>query len=380
MGVYGDAFKNTTYCGLKLMEIKAGTANGRSWDQPRATGSELWEAAWAAMDAKVKPPRSLGRLESWAVQLAVLQGTLQPRIGRGRLLVFAADHGIVDEGVSAYPRSVTAEMMRTFSSGGAAITVLARSLGLEVEVIDVGVDADLGALDGVTAAKVRRGSTSFVRGPALQETEVEAAWEVGREAVRRARADGVDALGLGEMGIGNTTVAAALLAALVAAPAAEVAGRGTGVDDEGLQRKRDVIEAALERHRAVLGDPRRCLSALGGLEIVSLAGAATEAARLRMAAVVDGFISTVAALVAVRIEPAVRPALFFAHRSTERGHGLALQALEAEPLLDLGMRLGEGTGAALALPILRAAADLLRDMATFEEAGVSQAAGGDSGG
>jgi nicotinate-nucleotide--dimethylbenzimidazole phosphoribosyltransferase len=334
--------------------------------------NEGWiERAEREMDQKVKPPRSLGRLESVAIQLAALQQTLAPRVERGRILIFAADHGVSVEGVSAYPREVTGQMVRTFSSGGAAITVLARALGLEVEVIDVGVDAELPELPGVVVARVRRGSRNFLHEPALTGEELDAALEAGFAAVRRADGAGVEAVGLGDMGIGNTTAAAALLSALTGAPARETVGRGTGVDDRGLAAKRAVVEAALERHAGRFADPRGALAAVGGLEIAAIAGAAIEAARRRRAVLVDGFISTVGALAAVRIEPAVRPALFFAHRSAEAGHRVALAALDGSPLLDLEMRLGEGTGSALAFPILKAAASVLREMATFSQAGVS---------
>ena len=332
---------------------------------------EWWQRAAQEMDRKVKPPGSLGRLESAAIQLAALQETLTPRVERGRILVFAADHGVSVEGVSAYPREVTPQMVATFASGGAAITVLARTLGLDVEVIDVGVDAEIPPLPGVVDAKVRRGSRNFVREPALSAAELEAALEAGRAAAARAADAGMDAVGLGDMGIGNTTAAAALLSALTGAPAQKTVGRGTGVDDRGLAVKQRVVEAALALHAPLLANPRSALAAVGGLEIAAIAGAAIEAARRRRVVIVDGFISTVAALAAVRLEPAARGALFFGHRSAESGHGLALEALGGEPLLDLGMRLGEGTGSALAFPILQAAAAILREMATFASAGVS---------
>lgn len=329
------------------------------------------DRALREMDQKVKPPGSLGRLEALAVDLAAYLGTLEPRVERGRILIFAADHGVSREGVSAYPREVTAQMVKTFSAGGAAITVLARALGLEVEVIDAGVDAGLPEMPGVVNAKVGRGTRSFLREPAMTLTELDAALDVGRAAVDRAVSAGIETVGLGEMGIGNTTAAAALLSALTGAPPAETVGRGTGVDDERLALKRGVVEAALRLHAPVLGDPRGTLAALGGLEIAALAGAAIEGARRGRVVLVDGFISTVGALAAVRLDPAVRPALIFSHRSAEAGHDRALAALGGTPLLDLGMRLGEGTGSALAFPIVKAAAAILREMATFAQAGVS---------
>jgi nicotinate-nucleotide--dimethylbenzimidazole phosphoribosyltransferase len=324
-----------------------------------------------AIDDKTKPPGSLGALEAWAVQLAGIQGTLTPRITRARVLVFGADHGVAAEGVSAYPPQVTGEMMRNFSRGGAAINVLTRANDLEIEVIDVGVDADLAQLPGITHAAVRRGSANLLRTAAMTDAECEAAVAVGRSAVQRAAGDGVQAIGLGEMGIGNTTAAAAVLSALTGAAPAVTVGRGTGVDDARLAHKRDVVTRALARH-ATRTTPMGILAALGGLELAAIAGAALEAPRHGIAVVADGFISTVATLAAVRRDPSIRGHLFFAHRSAEAGHAVALDALDARPMLDLGLRLGEGTGAALALPLLRAAAAVMAEMATFAGAGVSR--------
>ncbi|HEY4306526.1 MAG TPA: nicotinate-nucleotide--dimethylbenzimidazole phosphoribosyltransferase [Gemmatimonadaceae bacterium] len=337
-----------------------------------------------AIAAKTKPLGSLGQLEDVAVRIAVLQQTLQPAIERARVCVFAADHGVTDEGVSAYPRVVTREMVRNFDRRGAAINVIARSSGADVDVIDVGVDCDD---DRRTQRlpRVRRGSRNMVNEAAMTHDELDAALNVGTDAARAAHADGVQALGLGEMGIGNTTAAAALLAALASHDASETIGRGTGIDDAGLERKRVVVIRALEFHASRPTGPRETLRALGGLEIAAITGAALEASRIGVAVLVDGFISTVGVLAALHIalaESEVRlaeltRALFFAHRSAERGHRLALEACaqfvdcDARPLLDLGMRLGEGSGAALALPILRAAAAVMKDMATFASAEVS---------
>jgi nicotinate-nucleotide--dimethylbenzimidazole phosphoribosyltransferase len=331
----------------------------------------LAAAARHAIDDKTKPLGSLGELETWAVQLAEIQGTLTPRIDRARVIVFGADHGVAHEGVSAYPPQVTAEMMRTFARGGAAINVLTRANGLEIEVIDVGVDADLTALPGVTHAAVRRGSRNMLHEPAMTDAERDQAMTVGRDAVRRAAADGVRAVGLGEMGIGNTTAAAAVLSALTGAPPAETVGRGTGVDDTRLAHKRLVVARALTCHAAYT-EPLAALGALGGLELAAIAGAALEAPHHGIAVVADGFISTVATLAAVRIDPSIRPFVFCSHQSAEAGHALALSALGARPMLDLSLRLGEGTGAALAIPLLRSAAAVLSDMATFADAGVSR--------
>jgi nicotinate-nucleotide--dimethylbenzimidazole phosphoribosyltransferase len=353
-------------------------------DSPPRSADELRRTAVDALARKTKPPGSLGRLELLAVELAVLGMTLAPRVDRPRILVFAADHGLAHHGTSAYPREVTAQMMRNFATGGAAISVLCRSAGVELEVIDVGVDADLDGVQGIVGAKVRRGSRDVLSGPAMSEDELDAALEAGRSAVRRALDAGADAVGLGEMGIGNTASASLLASALLGLPLEATVGPGTGLDAEGVARKRRILAEVLARHDGAgrFRNPsraRQALACLGGLEIGALAGAMLEAASRRLPVVVDGFIVTVAALVAVRIEPAVREALFFAHRSVEPGHGPVLDALEASPLLDLGLRLGEGTGAVLALPLLRAAAAILREMATFESAGVSERDGAAAG-
>jgi nicotinate-nucleotide--dimethylbenzimidazole phosphoribosyltransferase len=283
--------------------------------------------------------------------------------------------------VSAYPAAVTAEMMRNFARGGAAVCVLSRSGAIEVEVVDVGVDADFGSeLKAIAAgantriveAKVRRGSRNLRVEPAMTPAECDSAIEVGRAAVRRAAADGVRAVGLGEMGIANTTAASALLCALTGRPPMDTVGRGTGVDDDRLAHKRDVVRMAVERHAAACADPRAALAAFGGLELAAIAGAVLEAPHHGIAVMADGFISTVAALAAVRLAPNAADALFVAHRSAEQGHGVAIEALGEQPLLGFDMRLGEGSGAALALPVLRAAAAILREMATFESAGVSR--------
>jgi nicotinate-nucleotide--dimethylbenzimidazole phosphoribosyltransferase len=355
-------------------------------------------AAQAVLDAKTKPLGALGRLERLAVRLAVAQRTLAPRAERARVVVFAADHGVAAEGVSAYPSAVTGEMVRNFAAGGAAVCVLARAAGCALEVVDVGVDAAPGAFAGPSAggtpgggspvvdARVRRGSRNLARGPAMTADECDRALDAGRAAARRAADDGAEVLVPGEMGIGNTTSAAALVSALTGAPPAETVGRGTGVDDVRLARKRAVVEAALARH--ALAEPlggrafaRRALERVGGLEIAAMAGATIEGARRGLVVVVDGYIATAAALAAARLDAAVLPALVFAHRSAEPGHGAALDAFvalgvdaeDARPLLDLGLRLGEGTGGVLALPLLRAAARVMGEMATFAGAGVSTA-------
>jgi nicotinate-nucleotide--dimethylbenzimidazole phosphoribosyltransferase len=308
-------------------------------------------------------------------------------VDRACICVFGADHGVTDEGVSAYPRAVTAEMMKNFDRGGAAINVIARANAIDVEVLDVGVDADLGALTGIRHATVRRGSRNLAREAAMTSAELALAMAAGAEAVERAVQRGVQAVGFGEMGIGNTTAAAALLSAITKQPSSMTVGRGTGVDDEILVHKRSVVDRALALHSGQIGtrDPRESLRCVGGLELAAIAGATLEAARNGLAIIADGFISTVSVLSAIHIAAAehddlaeaLRTSLFFAHRSTELGHGLALDACDKAlgtrvwPILDFEMRLGEGTGAALAIPVLRAAAAVMRDMATFASASIS---------
>jgi nicotinate-nucleotide--dimethylbenzimidazole phosphoribosyltransferase len=342
------------------------------------------DEATRAIAAKTKPLGALGQLEDVAVRLSLLQQTLKPAVDHTRVCVFAADHGVTDEGVSAYPRAVTAEMMKNFDRGGAAINVIAASLGVSVDVIDVGVDSDDQRV-GQRSARVRRGSRNMVSEPAMTDGELTAALAVGAAAARDAHGDGIQALGLGEMGIGNTTAAAALLSALSGRPAAETVGRGTGVDDDGIERKRAAVSRALALHADRPRGGRESLRRLGGLEIAAITGATREAARLGLAVVADGFISTVGVLAALHMATddsdealsRLTAALFFAHRSAERGHRLALEmcgafpGADARPLLDLGLRLGEGSGAALAMPVLRAAAAIMANMATFESAEIS---------
>jgi nicotinate-nucleotide--dimethylbenzimidazole phosphoribosyltransferase len=333
----------------------------------------LWNDVWTCIDNKTKPRRSLGRLEHLAARLAIVQETLKPTLDTARVVVFGADHGVTDEGVSAFPKVVTREMMRNFARGGAAVTVLGRSCDVQVEVVDVGVDADLSELGGaIVHAKVCSGSRNMTKEAAMSEEEFAQALEAGRAAARRAHAAGVKALGLGEMGIGNTTAASAILSALTGVSAERTVGPGTGVAADQMRHKRKVIETALALHAGVGREPLQVLRCLGGLELAAMAGCAHEAARLGLAVVVDGFIVTCSILAAVRAYPELAGSLFYAHRSQEPGHVLALTELAAEPILDLGMRLGEGSGAVLAMPILRAAAAMLREMASFAEAGVSE--------
>jgi nicotinate-nucleotide--dimethylbenzimidazole phosphoribosyltransferase len=328
------------------------------------------DAARARQAELTKPRGALGRLETLAIELAGLQQTDRPRAARVPIIVFAGDHGVAAQGVSAYPQDVTIAMMANFAQGGAAISVLARELGSRLEVVDAGSLAEA-PMPGIITDKPRRGSRDFSREPALEPAELASAFECGNRAVTRAAASEPDLLILGEMGIGNTTSAAAIAAALLRMRPEMIAGGGTGVDAAGRAHKARIIDVALTQHGlAADGSPARILRAVGGLEIAAIAGAMIAAAQRRIPVLVDGFIVSVAALAASRANPSCRPYLIFSHRSAEQGHRLVLDALEARPLLDLDLRLGEGSGAALALPILRLACALHNGMATFAEAAV----------
>jgi len=332
------------------------------------------EAARQRQARLTKPPGSLGRLEDLAVEMAALQGQAQPALEKIRIVVFAGDHGVAEEGVSAFPQAVTTEMVRNFAHGGAAISVLADTLGASLEVVDVGTAHPPGPLEGVLDRRIAAGTRNFALEPAMTHAQCEQALNEGREAVVRAREAGVDLFIGGEMGIANTTAAAAVASALLDRPAGELAGPGTGLDNAGVAHKARLVDSAVARYRAALDSPLAVLRHLGGFEIAALAGAYVAAAQARLPVLVDGFISSVALLAASRLRPGVEQRVWFAHRSAEPGHQRVLEALDAEPLLDLGMRLGEGSGAAVAVSLLRSACALHAGMATFAEAGVS---GGD---
>jgi nicotinate-nucleotide--dimethylbenzimidazole phosphoribosyltransferase len=346
-------------------------------------------AARDRFDRLTKPPGSLGRLESLAVQVAGITGDVTPLLGHPAVVVFAADHGVTARGVSAYPRDVTAQMVANFVRGGAAINVLARLAGATVAVVDVGVAGPIPAgaggaagadgADGaaasagarLVAARVAAGTRDMTVEPAMSRAEAIAAIEVGRVIVAELIADGRDLIAVGEMGIGNTTAASALAAVFTGTPASEVTGRGTGLDDAAVALKIAVIEAALDRHRPDPADPLGILAAVGGLEIAALVGALLACAESNVPVVLDGFITGAASLVAAAIAPATADRMIASHRSAEPGHRAVLECLGLEPLFELGMRLGEASGAALALPLVRAATTVLAEMATFDSAGVS---------
>ena len=406
-----------------------------------AVRTDLDDAIRLAIDAKTKPPGSLGRIEALAARIARVQGTLTPRLGRCRLILFAGDHGVASEGVSAYPQAVTRQMIANFLAGGAAANVFARTNGVEIAVVDAGVAGDPLDAPGLVSRRIAPGTRNFAFEPAMTREQYEAALRAGAElgtggsigpsAEAGVRAEdgagveagpgagtaaeagtaggtsarakpgdgalvesevrdrdevgagtgtedgaggggdtGVDAAAFGEMGIANTSSATLIAHKLTGASLDVLTGRGTGLDDDGLARKLRVLTRAADRTADRL-PPDEALREYGGFEIVMMAGAMIGAARARAVVIVDGFIASAAALAAVRLAPALVGYLVFAHRSAEPGHEVVLDALGASPLLDLGMRLGEGTGALLAWPILRSAAAMLSDMASFESAGVS---------
>jgi nicotinate-nucleotide--dimethylbenzimidazole phosphoribosyltransferase len=318
-----------------------------------------------------KPPGSLGRLEELSIRLAAMTGRLDPPLDQAVVFTLAGDHGVVEEGVSAYPQEVTAQMVLNFLGGGAAVNVLARELGARVVVADLGVAADLPSHPALRSIKIRPGTANITRGPAMSLEEAAAALAAGRRLVQDEAAAGLDVALTGDMGIANTTASACLVCHFTGLDAAQVVGRGTGVDDAGLARKVAAVRRALEVNAEAAAEPLGALAALGGLEIAGLVGVILEAASLRRPVIIDGFISTAAALAAAAVAPGCRDYMVAAHRSQELGHTAALAGLGLRPLLDLDLRLGEGTGALLALPILRAAVRILNEMATFEEAGVS---------
>ena len=331
------------------------------------------EAARGRQAQLTKPPGSLGRLEDLSIWLAGVRGEARTRLRRPVLILAAADHGVARRGVSAYPSEVTAQMVANFAAGGAAANVLARQAGARVVIVDAGVAIPLGDLPGVLRRSHGVGTADLSAGPTMSRETAIACIETGIELAEASVLDGADLLALGEMGIGNTTAAAAMTAAFTGLPAEAVTGRGTGVTDERHAYKVAVIRDALALHRPDPMDSIGVLAAVGGFEIGVLGGAMLAAAAARVPVVLDGFITTAAALVATGLAPELRHYLLASHRSAEIGHGAALDLLGLVPLLDLGLRLGEGTGALLALPILDAAARLLDEMATFADAGVSGA-------
>ena len=336
--------------------------------EPDATAAR---AARALLDAKTKPPGSLGRLEELACALAAIHRTPQPPLPCKAIVVMGADHGVAEEGVSAYPQAVTGQMLLNFARGGAAINVLARLAGARVVVVDMGVSEPPPCAPQIESRRIGDGTRNFTRGPAMTRAQAELAVATGIEIATELAANGVTLIGVGEMGIANTTAASALVSLFADATPERVTGRGTGIDDEALRRKTAVVREALRRNAPSAADPIGALASVGGFEIAGLTGVMLGAAALRIPVVVDGFICGAAALAAVRLAPRAAGYLVMAHRSAEPGHAIALAALGRTPLLDLELRLGEGTGSALAMLLVEAALRILHEMATFTSAEVS---------
>lgn len=345
--------------------------------RPRPWNHEAESAARAHLDQLTKPPGSLGKIEGLGAWLSGIQGACPPRVpSRARLYTFAGDHGVTAEGVSPYPSAVTVQMVRNFLAGGAAVNVFARHHGVELAVVDVGVAGDLSACRDTDHAKfvgarARPGTGNMAVEPAMSRGEAEAAIATGIRMARAAAADGIEVIGAGEMGIGNTTAAAACLAAVHGMPGKLTAGRGTGIDDAGLARKARVIDAAIARGRPDRNDGIAILSEVGGLEIAAIAGLCLGGAEAGLPVMLDGFVSTCGGLVASVLDEGVRPYLLVSHKSAENAHWAMARSMGKEPLHDLDLRLGEGTGAVLAIDSLRLAAKVMNQMATFASAGVS---------
>jgi nicotinate-nucleotide--dimethylbenzimidazole phosphoribosyltransferase len=330
--------------------------------------------ALAAWDAKTKPRGSLGELEALTARIGAIRRDADPGPLRAAIVLAAGDHGYTAEGVSAYPASVTRQMLVTYAAGRAAISILAERAGADLVLVDAGVSEPFDH-PAVRSLRLGAGTRNAAEGPAMGLEEAERGLEAGASLVDELADGGTGIVGLGDMGIGNTTAASAVCAALLPARPEDVCGRGTGIGDEALARKIDVVRRALETNRPAGSDPLGALAALGGYELTVLAGACLRAPARQVVVLLDGFVTAAAALVAARLDPVVPSYFVASHRSPEPGHALVLAELELSPLLDLGLRLGEGSGAALALPLVQSALALLAEMATFEDAGVSDRVG-----
>jgi len=336
----------------------------------RPLKKDYLEKAKLRLNSLTKPVESLGRLEIIAQQYTAIREDLNPSIRRKMIFTFAGDHGVVEEGVSAYPREVTVQMVLNMLSGGAAVNVLARHVGAEVVVVDIGVDHDFEPAEGFIIKKVGYGTKNFTKGPAMTHAEALQSIRTGMELADEYAERGVDIIGTGEMGIGNTTPSSAILSVFTGLKAEEVTGRGTGIDDEGLQKKASIIEKAISMNRPDPENPMDVLAKVGGFEIGGIAGLIIGCVAHRIPVVVDGFISTAGAMIAVAMNPTINEYLFYSHLSSEAGHKQMLEKLGQKPVLNLDMRLGEGTGAAIAMSVIEAAVKVMTEMATFESAGV----------
>ena len=336
------------------------------------TNLSLLAQVQSRLDRLTKPIGSLGRLEELAARYVMITGEMKPKVPRGAVFTFAADHGVTVEGVSAYPSAVTPQMVLNFLRGGAGVNVLARHVGIDVRVVDIGVAFDFEAVPGLIHKKVMSGTKNLMVESAMSLAQAEQALTVGIELATEAAQEGIGLIGTGEMGIGNTTASSAIAAVMTRRPVSEVTGRGTGIDDAGHAHKIDVIQRALNTHRLDSTDAMEVLAKVGGLEIGGLAGLILGAAAARIPIVLDGFIAGAAALIAVGLQPRCKDYLIASHQSVERGHQAILDHLGLKPLFDLDLRLGEGTGACLGMSLVFAAIKIFTEMATFDEAGVSE--------
>jgi nicotinate-nucleotide--dimethylbenzimidazole phosphoribosyltransferase len=336
------------------------------------TDRRLLAQAQARLDRLTKPIGSLGRLEELAAHYVMITGEMKPKVPRGTVFTFAADHGVTAEGVSAYPSAVTPQMVLNFLRGGAGVNVLARHVGIEVRVVDIGVAFDFEGVSGLIHKKVMPGTKNMLVESAMSPAQAEQALQVGIDLATEAGRQGIGLIGTGEMGIGNTTASSAIAAVMTRRPVSEVTGRGTGIDDAGHAHKIDVIQRTLDLHRLDSTNAMEVLAKVGGLEIGGLAGLMLGAAEARIPVVLDGFIAGAAALIAVGLQPHCKDYLIASHRSVEQGHQAILDHLGLKPLFDLDLRLGEGTGACLGMSLVFSAIKILTEMATFDEAGVSE--------
>ena len=336
------------------------------------TDRRLLAQAQARLDRLTKPIGSLGRLEELAALYVMITGEMKPKVPRGTVFTFAADHGVTAEGVSAYPSAVTPQMVLNFLRGGAGVNVLARHVGIEVRVVDIGVAFDFEGVSGLIHKKVMPGTKNMLVESAMSPAQAEQALQVGIDLATEAGRQGIGLIGTGEMGIGNTTASSAIAAVMTRRPVSEVTGRGTGIDDASHAHKVDVIQRTLDLHRLDSTNAMEVLAKVGGLEIGGLAGLMLGAAEARIPVVLDGFIAGAAALIAVGLQPHCKDYLIASHRSVERGHQAILDHLGLNPLFDLDLRLGEGTGACLGMSLVFSAIKIFTEMATFDEAGVSE--------
>lgn len=341
-------------------------------DQIQPTDLRLLTQAQARLDRLTKPIGSLGRLEELAARYVMITGEMKPKVPRGAVFTFAADHGVTVEGVSAYPSAVTPQMVLNFLRGGAGVNVLARHVGIEVRIVDIGVNFDFEAAPGLIHKKIMPGTNNFLVESSMSQAQAEQAVQVGVELATEAAQQGIGLIGTGEMGIGNTTASSAITAIMTGRSVSEVTGRGTGIDDVSYARKVDVVQRALALHRPDSTNAMEVLARVGGLEIGGLAGLILGAAAARIPIVLDGFIAGAAALIAVSLQPRCKDYLIASHQSVERGHQAVLGHLGLKPLFDLDLRLGEGTGACLGMSLVFGAIKIFTEMATFDEAGVSE--------